>query len=121
MRSIGQGNGLVLTGTSGTFEFSTAGAPALVKGVYLIYDSAAPATTVFTFSNMGRNFFVSAAGNTDQYFDIRNAAYGANGAALSTGNPYVETLVNGIVTVAISAAAASAGAGYGCLIFLSND
>ena len=85
-------------------------------GVQLIYGAGAPATTTFAFANMGRTFFTSAAGNTNIYYPILEQAYGSTGALITTGNPYIEAVVNGTVTITIANAAA--GTGYSTAIFL---
>lgn len=116
MRTISPFQPWTLTGTSGTFTIGVGGEVSRVYGVQLIYGSGAPGTTVFAFANMGRTFFTSAAGNTNIYYPFLETAYGSNGVVLSTGNPFVEAVVNGTVTIQITNAAA--GSGYSAQIFL---
>lgn len=120
MRTVST-EGVALTGAAGTFTVGVGGAASRVYGVKPIYDSGAPATTVMTVTNMGRTVFTSPASNTSQYYPVLEAAYGTNGTILSTGNPYIECVVSGTISVAISGAAASVGAGYGLLLFLYDD
>lgn len=108
-------------GASGSFTIGVGGTVSRVYGVKPIYDSGAPGTTVMTVTNMGRTVFTTPATNVSQYYGILEAAYGTNGVVLSTGNPFVECVVNGTITVAISSAAAAVGAGYGMLVFLYDD
>lgn len=116
MRTISPFQSWTLTGATGNFTLGVGGEVSRVYGVYLVYGAGAPGTTTFSFSNMGRTFFTSAAGNTPIYYPILEQAFGNTGTVLTTGNPYIEAVVNGTVTIQIANAAA--GAGYSASIFL---
>jgi hypothetical protein len=121
MRTISSYNNFISSGTSVTFTIGVGGNVSRVYGVELIYDAGAPGTTVFTISNLGRTLLTAPAGNSNKYFPILEQAFGSNGTVLTTGNPYVEYVVSGTITVAVTAAAVTTGLGYGCALYLYDD
>lgn len=120
MRTISPLTPWTLTGSAGsaggTFTIGVGGEVSRVFGVEPLYGAGSAATTVMAFANLGRTFFTTPASNTQIYYPILETAYGTNGTVLSTGNPFVECIVSGTVTITVSGG--NPGTGYGVEIFL---